>query len=305
MNGLVYRHNRITRTTHWINTIAVAVLFMSGLMIFNAYPHLHWGSKAEPDEAFFSIYASGDDEEVRSYTELYGRRVETTGLLGTENTAMGPLPRAFPSWSTIPGFYCLACGRRWHFFFAWLFVLNGILYYVYNRANGHVAQFILRPRDVRKLAPMALYYLRLRKTSPQDGEYNPLQKLAYTSVFFILTPLVMLTGLAMSPQIGVAFNWLPALFGGRQSARSIHFILAFSFAFFTLGHVTMVITTGVINNMRSMVSGWYHEKLHAAYAAAPELPAEPAETESAPAAAISAEAPPDAEQGGGDEKERP
>lgn len=305
MNGLVYRHNRITRTTHWINTIAVAVLFMSGLMIFNAYPHLHWGSKAEPDEAFFSIYASGDDAEVRSYTELYGRRVETTGLLGTENTAMGPLPRAFPSWSTIPGFYCLACGRRWHFFFAWLFVLNGILYYVYNRANGHVAQFILRPRDVRKLAPMALYYLRLRKTSPQDGEYNPLQKLAYTSVFFILTPLVMLTGLAMSPQIGVAFNWLPALFGGRQSARSIHFILAFSFAFFTLGHVTMVITTGVINNMRSMVSGWYHEKLHAAYAAAPELPAEPAETESAPAAAISAEAPPDAEQGGGDEKERP
>jgi Ni/Fe-hydrogenase b-type cytochrome subunit len=304
MNGLVYRHNRITRTTHWIDAIALAVLFMSGLMIFNAYPHLHWGSKAEPNEAFFSIYASDDDGEVRSYTELYGRRADTTGFLGTENTAMGPLPRAFPSWTTIPGFYCLACGRRWHFFFAWLFVLNGFFYYIYNRANGHVAQFMLRPRDFPKLAPMALYYLRIRKTSPQDGEYNPLQKLAYTSVFFILTPLVMLTGLAMSPQIGVAFNWLPALFGGRQSARSIHFILAFSFAFFTLGHVMMVMMTGLINNMRSMVSGWYREKFHAVEAAPPEVATAPDENAIELGATISTEAPPCVEKGDSDEKEQ-
>ena len=78
MSDLVYRHNRITRATHWINAVALMVLFMSGLMIFNAYPHLHWGSKAEPEEAFFSIYASDDTGEVRSYTEFYGRRVDTT-----------------------------------------------------------------------------------------------------------------------------------------------------------------------------------------------------------------------------------
>jgi len=260
MSSLTYRHNPITRLTHWVNTIALAVLFMSGLMIFNAYPHLHWGSKAEPDEAFFSIYTVNEEGDIRAYTELYGLRVETTGVLGLQNTEMGPAPRAFPSWITIPGFYWLAGGRRWHFFFAWLFVLNGLVYFIYNRANGHVSKFILKPRDTRIVIPMMLYYLRLRKDSPQDGEYNPLQKLAYTSVFFILTPFIIASGLAMSPQLNVAFNWLPAMFGGRQSARSIHFLLTFFFAFFTFGHVLMVVTTGVFNNMRSMISGWYREK---------------------------------------------
>jgi Ni/Fe-hydrogenase b-type cytochrome subunit len=263
MSALTYRHNPITRLTHWVNTIALAVLFMSGLMIFNAYPHLHWGSKAEPDEAFFSIYAVNEEGDIRAYTELYGLRVETTGVLGLQNTEMGPAPRAFPSWITIPGFYWLAGGRRWHFFFAWLFVLNGLAYFIYNRANGHVSKFILKPRDTRIVIPMMLYYLRLRKDSPQDGEYNPLQKLAYTSVFFILTPFIIASGLAMSPQLNVAFNWLPAMFGGRQSARSIHFLLTFFFAFFTFGHVLMVVTTGVFNNMRSIITGWYAKKLPA------------------------------------------
>ena len=261
MSALAYRHNRITRATHWVNTLAITILFMSGLMIFNAYPHLHWGSKAEPEEAFFSIYATNKDGDIRAYTALYGWKVETTGVLGLQNTEMGPMPRAFPSWITIPGFYWLAGGRRWHFFFAWVFALNGLLYFIYNRANGHVSKFILRPRDLGKLFPMMLYYLRLRKTSPQDGEYNPLQKAAYTSVFFILTPLIVASGLAMSPQMDAAFNWLPAMFGGRQSARSFHFLTTFFFAFFTFGHMFMVTTTGVFNNMRSMITGWYKEKL--------------------------------------------
>ncbi len=260
MSSLTYRHNPITRAAHWVNMLALVILFMSGLMIFNAYPHLHWGSKAEPDEAFFSIYAVNEEGDIRAYTQLYGIRVETTGFLGLQNTEMGPMPRAFPSWITIPGYYWLAGGRRWHFFFAWLFVLNGLVYFIYNRANGHVGKFILKPRDLRSVFPMTLYYLRLRKTSPQEGEYNPLQKLAYTGVFFILTPLIIASGLAMSPQLNVAFNWLPAMFGGRQSARSIHFLLTFFFAFFTFGHVLMVATTGVFNNMRSMISGWYREK---------------------------------------------
>jgi len=282
MTSLTYRHNRITRATHWINALALTILFMSGLMIFNAYPHLHWGSKAEPEEAFFSIYAMNEDGTIRAYTELYGFRVETTGVLGLQYTEMGPMPRAFPSWITIPGFYWLAGGRRWHFFFAWLFALNGLVYFIYNRANGHVSNFFLRSSDIRKLVPMMLYYLRIRKTSPQEGEYNPLQKLAYTSVFFIMTPLIIASGLAMSPQLDAAFNWLPAMFGGRQSARSVHFLLTFFFAFFTLGHVLMVVTTGAFNNMRSMISGWYRDKVAPAeiveaeaVAAVPETPAEP------------------------------
>lgn len=260
MANLAYRHNRITRLTHWINALALLILFMSGLQIFNAYPHLHWGSKAEPEEAFFSIYAADEEGDIRGYTRFLGWRVDTTGILGIQQTDMGPFPRAFPSWITIPGFFWLAGGRRWHFFFAWLFALNGILYFLYNLGRGHVRKFFFSPYDAGKVLPMILYYLRLRRESPQEGEYTPLQKMAYTGVFFILTPLIILSGLAMSPQMDAAFNWLPAIFGGRQSARTVHFLLTFLFAFFTFGHIFMVITTGMINNMRCMVTGWYVEK---------------------------------------------
>jgi thiosulfate reductase cytochrome b subunit len=258
---------------------------MSGLQIFNAYPNLHWGDKAEPEEAFFSIYAAQEDGDVKGYTKLMGLHVETTGFLGIQNTPTGPSPRAFPSWLTVPGFYWLAGARRWHFFFAWLFVLNGLLYVIFNLLNGHMRKFFLTPKDAARAPAMTAYYLRLRRESPQEEEYNPLQKMAYSGVFFILTPLILITGLAMSPQMNVAFNWLPAMFGGRQSARSFHFILTFLFVGFTFGHVFMVITTGLVNNMRSMVTGWYREKLPAplvAPLAAPEPePAEPARAGSA------------------------
>jgi len=294
MANPVYRHNRITRLTHWVNALALLILFMSGLQIFNAYPHLHWGSKAEPDEALFSIYAANEDGEIRGYTQFLAWRFDTTGLLGVQNTEMGPFPRAFPSWTTIPGYFWLAGGRRWHFFFAWLFALNGLLYLLYNIINGHLGKFILVPGDLPKLLPMLLYYLRLRRESPQEGEYNPLQKAAYTSVFFVLTPLIFLSGFALSPQLNVAFNWMPAMFGGRQSARTVHFLLTFLFAFFTLGHVVMVMTTGLINNMRSMITGWYVEKLPVAFEPAPiqvlEAALEPAPTAADHAPEKSAEA---------------
>src|SRR5919197_813494 len=226
MPVLFYRHNSITRFTHWMDAIILVVLFMSGLQIFNAFPQLHWGSKAEPEEAFFSITASNNDGDIRGTTDLFG----------------------------------------------WLFVLNGLLYFVFNFFNGHMRKFLFTPRDAARVPAMILYYLHLRRASPQDSEYNPLQKMAYTSVFLVLTPLVLLSGLAMSPQLNVAFNWLPAAFGGRQSARSIHFILAFAFLLFTFGHVFMVLTTGFFNNMRSMVTGWYREKVAVRVEVAAEAP---------------------------------
>jgi Ni/Fe-hydrogenase b-type cytochrome subunit len=261
MEKLVYRHNRITRTTHWVNALALVILVMSGFQIFNAHPHLYWGSTSEPDQAFLSIAAANDDGEVRGFFRIYGWQFDTTGVLGVQNSEMGPSPRAFPSWLTIPGYFWLAGGRRWHFFFAWLFALNGLLYFIYNIANGHLRKFLLTPKDAARMPAMVLYYLRIRKNSPQAREYNPLQKMAYTSVFFALTPLIILSGMAMSPQLNAAFHSLPAMFGGRQSARSIHFILTFLFVGFTFGHVFMVLVTGVLNNMRSIVTGWYNEKV--------------------------------------------
>jgi Ni/Fe-hydrogenase b-type cytochrome subunit len=260
MNKLAYRHNRVTRTTHWVNALALVILVMSGFQIFNAHPHLYWGSTSEPDQAFLSIAAAQDDGDVRGFFRIYGWQLDTTGVLGVQNTEAGPTPRAFPSWLTIPGYFWLAGGRRWHFFFAWIFALNGLLYLIYNIANGHLRKFMLTAKDAARVPAMVLYYFRIRKQSPQEGEYNPLQKMAYTSVFFVLTPLIMLSGMAMSPQLDAAFHWLPAMFGGRQSARSIHFILTFLLVGFTFGHVFMVLMTGVLNNMRSIVTGWYKEK---------------------------------------------
>lgn len=285
MSSLIYRHNRITRCTHWINALALLILFMSGLQIFNAYPHLHWGSKAEPEEAFFSIYAANEDGGIRGYTQFFGWRVETTGFLGVQHTEMGPFPRAFPSWVTIPGYFWLAGGRRWHFFFAWLFALNGLLYLIYNLASGHLRKFLLTPKDITKILPIILYYLHLRRESPQEGEYNPLQKMAYTGALLVLTPLIVLSGLALSPQLNVAFNWLPAMFGGRQSARAFHFLFTFFFAAFTFGHIVMVMTTGLINNMRSIVTGWYVEKAGPVAGADPE-PAISENVQAAPDAVV-------------------
>jgi Ni/Fe-hydrogenase b-type cytochrome subunit len=258
---LVYRHNRVTRLTHWLNALALLILFMSGLQIFNAHPHLYWGNTSEPDKAFFSISAANDDGEIRGYLQFYRRQIDTTGFLGVQQGGLAPSARAFPSWLTIPGYYSLAGARRWHFFFGWLFVLNGLLYILFNLAVGHLRKFFFTLDDAKKIPAMIAYYLRLRENSPQDGEYNPLQKMAYTSVFVVLTPLVLLSGMAMSPQLNVAFNWLPAMFGGRQSARAIHFILAFGFLFFVFGHVFMVLTQGFLNNMRSMTTGWYKDKV--------------------------------------------
>src|SRR5438034_4702454 len=95
--------------------------------------------------------------------------------------------------------------------------------------------------------------------------------------------------MAMSPQLNLAFNWLPASFGGRQSARSIHFILAFAFTFFTFGHVFMVLTTGVISNMRSMITGWYTEKVTARAESAEESLPIPAPAPETPTLALSLE----------------
>src|SRR4029079_12904090 len=100
---LVYRHNRVTRFTHWIDAIALMVLFMSGLQIFNVFPQLHWGSKIEPNHAFLSISAKEQDDGIRGYTEILGHRLDTTGVLGVQFKDASPSPRAFPSWITIPG----------------------------------------------------------------------------------------------------------------------------------------------------------------------------------------------------------
>jgi thiosulfate reductase cytochrome b subunit len=150
-------------------------------------------------------------------------------------------------------------GRQWHLFFAWLFVINGLLFATYAFMSRHVARDLAPTgQDLRGIGQAVKDHLVLRHPNGDEAKrYNVLQKLAYMAVLFGLAPLIILTGLTMSPTIDTAFPWLLTIFGGRQAARTIHFIACFSFVGFILVHVSQVILTGFFNNMRSMVTGWF------------------------------------------------
>ena len=165
----------------------------------------------------------------------------------------------FPSWITLPSYRDLATGRRWHFFFAWLFVLNGLAYLAYSLLSGHVRRDLAPSGEELRHVPQSLWeHLRLRFPKGEAAKrYNVLQKLAYLAVIFVLLPLTILSGLTMSPAMDAAFPFLLDFFGGRQSARTMHFLCATGIVLFVLVHVVMVLLSGVWNNLRSMITGRY------------------------------------------------
>lgn len=221
---LYRRHTLVIRLTHWINVIALTVLLMSGLQIFNAHPSLYWGQS--------------------SYTDA-GPLLQIEG--------------GFPAWATLPSGQWLAMGRRWHFFFAWLLVINAAAYLSYSVASRHLTRDLaIRRTDWRSIGRSFLEHLRLHRPSGEAARhYNVLQKLSYLLVIFGVLPLIVLTGLAMSPWLNsVLPGWVEFL-GGRQSARTLHFAAAFLLVLFVLVHVFEVIVTGFWNNLRSMITGRY------------------------------------------------
>jgi thiosulfate reductase cytochrome b subunit len=166
------------------------------------------------------------------------------------------VPRGFPSWLTIPSYQDLATGRVWHFFFAWLLVISGAVYLVVSLINGHfVRDLAPSGKDLRGIGRSIAEHARLRFR--HDGRYNVLQKLSYIGVIFVLLPLMVATGLTMSPAFNSWAPWLLDLFGGRQTARTIHFIGMALLVLFFVVHIAMVIAAGPINEMRSIVTGRY------------------------------------------------
>jgi thiosulfate reductase cytochrome b subunit len=258
---VIYRHARAVRLTHWINVLCLTLLLMSGLQIFNAHPALYWGDKSDFEHPLLAMTAAdAPDGSAIGVTSILGRSVETTGFLGLSFSATGrPLERGFPAWATIPSYQDLAAGRLWHFFFAWLLVLNGMLYLVTALASRHVWRDLIPSRhDLRHIGRSIWDHARLRFPKGKDAEhYNVLQKLTYLAVIFVLLPLIVLAGLAMSPQIDAAFPIVLDIFGGRQAARTVHFIAAWTLVAFVLVHLVMVLISGVWNNLRSMVTGRY------------------------------------------------
>lgn len=255
---LVLRHRLPVRLWHWTNAAAVFTLLMSGLMIFNAHPRLYWGHYgANPDPAWLEIGAT----RSTGFLRVGNARIETTGVLGRWADSEGVTrTRAFPYWATIPSSYNLALARRWHIAFAWVLALAGAGFLLWSAVGRH-GRDLLPTR--RELAPRHLWHdikdhARLRFPRGEAAlRYNVLQKLAYSGTVFLLLPAMVLSGLAMSPAMDAAWPWLVELFGGRQSARSVHFISAMLIALFILVHLLMVLLAGPWNEIRSMITGRY------------------------------------------------
>ena len=216
------RHARLVRLTHWINVFCFMFLLMSGLQIFNAHPALYVGQATDFGHPVLSIHA-------------------------------------FPSWITLPSYQDLATGRRWHFLFAWLLVVNGLVYLAWGFASRHFGSDLLPRRvELSHIGREVVDHLRLRFPRGEAAKrYNVLQQFAYLLVVFGLFPLAILTGLTMSPGIDSVAPQLLTIFGGRQTARLIHFAAASSLVLFVIVHLVLVAVSGVWNNLRSMVTGWY------------------------------------------------
>ena len=215
------RHTLSTRLWHWLNLVCVVVLFMSGLTISNAHRRLYWGD--------------------------WGFAAEQAWLT---------VPR-FPDWMTIPGYYSLAVARDWHILMAWPFALGLLFMWIVMLANRHFKRDIATSRKEWKPAAIRhdiVQHLRL-DFDHEGGKYNFLQKLAYGLVLGVFLPMMIFTGIAISPGLEPTFGWLVELLGGRQSARSLHFIFAFAIAAFFVVHVVLVILVGPIHQIRDMITG--------------------------------------------------
>jgi len=215
------RHALSTRLWHWLNALSLVVLFMSGLNISNAHPHLYWGEWGfAPRDAWLHVW-----------------RV--------------------PGWATIPDYYSLAAARDWHVLFAWVFALSLLLFMLAALLNGHFRRDIAtRWKDWKPASVWADVRAHLRFEFAHAGaKYNFLQKAAYGMVVFILLPLMIVTGMAMSPGMDAAWPFLSEMFGGRQSARSVHFIVAWLLFAFLVLHLVLLLLHRPVQNTRDMITG--------------------------------------------------
>ncbi len=220
----LYRHRLATRVWHWANAITVFVMIGSGLTISNAHPHLYWG--------------------------VYGANFDTPWFN----------PPHFAGWITIPTGYNLALARRWHLLFALVLAFNLAWFMAASLWNRHFARDLrIRADELRPAHVLAdvRAHLRFRFHDPdRPAAFNLLQKLAYAGALFGLLPLMIASGLALSPGWNAGAPWLLDLFGGRASARSVHFLACWAVIGFVVVHLVLVMLAGPIGELRSMITGW-------------------------------------------------
>jgi thiosulfate reductase cytochrome b subunit len=225
-----HRHSALVRATHWINVACIVLLLMSGMAIFNAHPALYWGAQSDFANPLLNLGVSSPDAKV--------------------------LFHPFPDWLT--GGLGLANGRRWHLFVGWVLVFNGAVYLIAGILDEHIWHDLLPHRwQLKRQQIWTTIRHHLTLSFPHTHDYNIIQKFVYLGMIFLVLPGIVLTGLSMSPGVDAIAPWLGNAFGGRQSARTFHFIFAVLIVIFIVVHVSMVVLSGFWNNMRSMITGEY------------------------------------------------
>jgi len=223
------RHSALVRATHWIITLCFFALLVSGVEILISHPRFYWGE---------------------------------TGTVLTKPLFQLPIPSSRDLVPTGYG-YVLPDQNGWsrslHFQAAWIAVLTGLLYAIFGLFTGHFRKNLLPAKahlSWRSFSTAVASHLRFERPSEAEASsYNVLQRLAYLFVIVVLFPLVIWSGLAMSPAFVSAFPSTVTLLGGRQSARTIHFFVSVALTLFLLIHIVMIYLAGFWSRTRAMITG--------------------------------------------------
>ena len=223
------RHSAVVRLTHWLTVIAFFALLVSGVEIVISHPRFYWGESGNVmTTPLFSLHIPSSRDTVP--------------------TGYGYVMPDQNGWS-----------RALHFQSAWALLLTGLVYCLFILGTGHLRRNLLPAQGQRSARAfwnvIAQYLHRAPADESEPHSYNALQRAAYLGVLFILFPLVIWTGLAMSPAFDAAVPAAVNMLGGRQSARTLHFFVSGALVLFLLAHVTMVYLAGFRSRMRAMITG--------------------------------------------------
>ncbi len=256
---VIRRHAWPVRLTHWVNALTIFIMVGSGLNIFNAHPRLYWGQAgANLDKPFLALEAVQTPVGLRGRTVIGPLQFDTTGVLGVSREDGEQTARAWPDWLTLPSYTDLADARHWHFFFAWILIVNGGLYLTWSLARRHIQRNLWpTPSDLRAIPRSVADHIQLKHPKGEAAKrYNVLQRLAYLGLLALVGGMVV-TGLCMSPGFDAFAPWLVEALGGRQTARTLHFLFASAIVLFIVVHLIEVVLAGPINEVRSMITGRY------------------------------------------------
>ena len=225
----ISRHAAFVRWTHWLTFVSFTVLVITGAEIVISHPRFYWGETGNVNmRPLFTLHIPSSRDTVP--------------------TGYGYVMPDQNGWS-----------RYLHFQTAWALVLTGLVYLIAGLWSGHFKRNLIPRTGERSFRAhwgrLARYLRRAPPDAAESGSYNVLQRTSYLTVIFILFPLVIWTGLALSPGFNAAFPWGVNLLGGRQSARTLHFFVSIALVLFLLIHVAMVVWSGFWSRLRAMISG--------------------------------------------------